>query len=178
MSTKKTELKVTINCEKCKTEVLKAVAKLTGVDSVAVTADEGTVTVVGTVDPVCVITAIRKTGKFSEITSVGPPKKPDPEPDLPEPCPSLPACCVDSVAVTADKGTVTVVGTVDPVCVITAIRKTGKFSEITSVGPPKKPDPPKPDPPKPCPPLPACCKQCQLVGVSYVTYDSAPCSIL
>lgn len=79
---------------------------------------------------------------------------------------------------TAEKGTVTVVGTVDPVCVIIAIRKSGKFEEITNVGPPKKPDPPKPDPPKlACPPLPACCTQCQFVGVSY-TYDSAPCSIL
>lgn len=79
---------------------------------------------------------------------------------------------------TAEKGTVTVVGTVDPVCVIIAIRKGGKFAEITSVGPPKKPDPPKRDPPKPaCPPLPACCKQCQLVGFIY-TNDSAPCSIL
>ncbi|KAL2491045.1 Heavy metal transport/detoxification superfamily protein [Abeliophyllum distichum] len=116
MATKKTELKVTINCEKCKSQVLKAVAKLTG---------------------------------------------------------------IDEVTLNAEKGILTIVGSVDPVCIITAIRKTGRFVEITSVGPPKKPDPPKPaDPPKPCPPLPACCKQCQLVGVSYVTYDSARCSIL
>ncbi|KAL2513832.1 Heavy metal transport/detoxification superfamily protein [Forsythia ovata] len=114
MATKKIELKVTINCEKCKTEVLKPVAKLTGIDEVTLNAEKGTLTVVGSVDPVSIITAIRKTGKFVEITSVGPPKKPDP----------------------------------------------------------------KPDPAKPCTPLPACCKQCQLVGVSYVIYDSAPCSIL
>ncbi|KAI3445502.1 hypothetical protein Pfo_002167 [Paulownia fortunei] len=51
MSTKKTELKVTINCEKCKTEVLKAVSKLIGVDEVTVNAEKGTLTVVGSVDP-------------------------------------------------------------------------------------------------------------------------------
>ncbi|KAL2513789.1 heavy metal-associated isoprenylated plant protein 43-like [Forsythia ovata] len=91
----KIELKVTIYCEKCKTEVLKPVAKLKGIDEVTLNAEKGTLTVVGTVDPVSIITAIRKTRKFVEITSVGPPKKPDsPKPvDTPNPCPPLPACC-------------------------------------------------------------------------------------
>ncbi|KAI3448416.1 hypothetical protein Pfo_005081 [Paulownia fortunei] len=120
MSTKKTELKVSINCQKCKTAVLKAVAKLIGVDEVKLDAEKGILTVVGTVDPVCVATRVRKAGNFAEITSVGPPKKPDPP----------------------------------------------------------KPKPPEPEKPKPSVPLPPCCQQCQLVGVSYVTYDGAVCSIL
>ncbi|CAI9769255.1 unnamed protein product [Fraxinus pennsylvanica] len=93
MSTKKIELKVTINCLKCKTEILKAVAKLTAVDSVTVDVEKGTLTVVGGVDPVCIVTSIRKTGKCAEITSVGPPKKPEPKKESPKkPC-KLPACC-------------------------------------------------------------------------------------
>ncbi|KAK4476778.1 hypothetical protein RD792_015938 [Penstemon davidsonii] len=112
MTILKIVIKVAINCQKCKTQVLKAVAKLTG---------------------------------------------------------------VDEVTVDAEKGTLTVVGSVDPVCVITNVRKTGKYAEITSVGPPKKPDPPKPEP---CKPLPRCCKECQLVAVSHVTYENGGCSIL
>ncbi|CAA3012723.1 heavy metal-associated isoprenylated plant 2 [Olea europaea subsp. europaea] len=97
MSTKKTELKVTISCRKCKTEVLKAVAKLTGVDSVTVDVEKGILTVVGSVDPVCIVKSIRKTGKCAAIISVGPPKKPDPpkekEKEKEKPVCTLPACC-------------------------------------------------------------------------------------
>lgn len=83
----------------------------------------------------------------------------------------------------AEQGTLTVVGSVDPVSITTQVRKAGKFAEILSVGPPKKPDPPEPKPteperPKPCQPLPECCKQCQLIGVNYVAYDEGVCSIL
>ncbi|XP_027162056.1 heavy metal-associated isoprenylated plant protein 43 [Coffea eugenioides] len=98
---KKTEVKVNINCHKCKSDVLKAVTKLQGVDQVTADAAKGIVTVVGEVDPVCVITRVRKTGKFAEIISVGPPKKPDPpktvpaKPDKPDndpPKPLPPSC--------------------------------------------------------------------------------------
>nr|XP_027102508.1 heavy metal-associated isoprenylated plant protein 2-like [Coffea arabica] len=71
---KKTEVKVNINCHKCKSEVLKAVTKLQGIDQVTADAAKGILTVVGEVDPVCVITRVRKTGKDAEIISVGPPK--------------------------------------------------------------------------------------------------------
>ncbi|KAL0335359.1 UNVERIFIED_CONTAM: Heavy metal-associated isoprenylated plant protein 2 [Sesamum radiatum] len=74
MSAKKIELKVGIYCEKCKTRVLKAVAKLKGVDEITVNAEKGILTVVGTVDPVCVTTQVRKAGNYAEITSVGPPR--------------------------------------------------------------------------------------------------------
>ncbi|KAL3520498.1 hypothetical protein ACH5RR_018647 [Cinchona calisaya] len=97
---KKTEMKVNINCEKCKTQVLKAVTKLEGVDQVTVDAEKGILTVVGAVDPVCVATKVRKTGKNAEILSVGPPKKPDPpksDPSKPKP---LPPCCPNCQFVT------------------------------------------------------------------------------
>ncbi|KAL3814594.1 hypothetical protein ACJIZ3_015862 [Penstemon smallii] len=99
MAILKIVLKVAINCKRCKTEVLKAVAKLTGVDEVTVDEEKGILTVVGSVDPVCVITNVRKVSKSAEITSVGPPKKPDdpPKPKPPEPdktkCKPLPPCC-------------------------------------------------------------------------------------
>ncbi|KAL7082239.1 hypothetical protein ACP275_14G087100 [Erythranthe tilingii] len=116
MSVKQIELKVSINCQQCKIEVLKAVTKLTGVDMVKLDAEKGILTVLGSVDPVCVATRIRKAGNHAEITSVGPPK------------------------------------------------------------PPERPKPPETEKPKPLPP---CCKQCQLVAVSFLTYDSPPaCSIL
>ncbi|KAG8369000.1 hypothetical protein BUALT_Bualt15G0104700 [Buddleja alternifolia] len=120
MSIKKIVLKVTINCQKCKTEVLKAVSKLTGVDEVTVDGEKGILTVVGSVDPVCIATQLKKAKIYAEITSVGPPKKPD-----------------------------------DP-----------------------KPKPTESDKPKPCQPLPPCCNRCELVAVSYVTYDDGKCSIL
>ncbi|KAL0289611.1 UNVERIFIED_CONTAM: Heavy metal-associated isoprenylated plant protein 2 [Sesamum calycinum] len=90
MSAKKIELKVGIYCEKCKTRVLKAVAKLKGI-----------LTVVGTVDPVCVTTQVRKAGNYAEITSVGaarkkpePPKTKTSQPEKPKPVqPRLPPCC-------------------------------------------------------------------------------------
>ncbi|KAK4402071.1 Heavy metal-associated isoprenylated plant protein 2 [Sesamum angolense] len=99
MSAKKIELKVGIYCEKCKTRVLKAVAKLKGVDEITVNAEKGILTVVGTVDPVCVTTQVRKAGNYAEITSVGPPKKPEtpkpkpPETEKPKPVQPLPPCC-------------------------------------------------------------------------------------
>ncbi|KAF5946856.1 hypothetical protein HYC85_017084 [Camellia sinensis] len=68
---------------------------------------------------------------------------------------------IDQVSVDAEKGTLTVIGNVDPVCVTTQVRrKTGKVVELISVGPPKPPDP-KPQPSKPPICLPPCCKECQ-----------------
>ncbi|XP_052205874.1 heavy metal-associated isoprenylated plant protein 43-like [Diospyros lotus] len=82
---KKTELKVSIPCQKSRTQVLKAVAKLAGVDQMSVDGQKGTLTVVGEVDPILVAKAVRKTGSVAEIISVGPPKPPEkkPEPEKP-----------------------------------------------------------------------------------------------
>ncbi|CAK9141466.1 unnamed protein product [Ilex paraguariensis] len=82
---------------------------------------------------------------------------------------------IDSIAVDAEKWTLTVVGDVDPVRLVEQIRKIGKGAEIMSVGPPK----PKPAEPKEVHnPLPTCCKECQLVAVNYLPYEGGYCSIL
>ncbi|KAJ0752439.1 putative heavy metal-associated domain, HMA, heavy metal-associated domain superfamily [Helianthus annuus] len=72
------ELKVCMDCEKCKRNVLKSVAKLSGVDQVSADLEKHTLVVVGDVDPVCVVKSIRKTGKIVKIVTVGQLKKPDP----------------------------------------------------------------------------------------------------
>lgn len=81
------------------------------------------------------------------------------------------------VVVDGEKGTLRVVGDVDPVLVVKRPRKAGKVAEIISVGPPK------PSQPKQIPSvflLPPCCNQCELVGViSYASYfDGGACTIL
>ncbi|KAK2966197.1 hypothetical protein RJ640_008763, partial [Escallonia rubra] len=116
----KIELKVGIYCERCKRDVLKAITKLRGIDNVSVDTGKGMVTIIGDVDPVCVTKQVRKTGKVTELFSVGPPAKEKPKES-------------------------------------------------------KEPKPPKSPPQKPLPP---CCKECQLVAVSYTFYDGGVCSIL
>ncbi|KAL5767026.1 hypothetical protein ACOSQ2_013809 [Xanthoceras sorbifolium] len=89
---KKTVIKVNIYCQICKSDVLKAVTKLTGINEIFVDGEKGTLTVVGDVDPVCVIKKLRKIGKVAEIETVGPPKPPEPKPPVILP---LPPCCKD-----------------------------------------------------------------------------------
>lgn len=92
------------------------------------------------------------------------------------------------MSIDIEKGTLTVVGGVDPVCIINRLRKCRGDAMIDSVGaPPKPPDDKKvpacckpclpPCPPAaycnpclpPCPPAPMC---------GYVEYDPNPCVIL
>lgn len=99
-----------------------------------------------------------------------------------------------------NKGTLTVVGDVEPVPIFKALKKIGETPEIVSVGPPK-PQRCQPycycgscqsysysdqqqkwwDPLKPSCPLPcnrSWCNQCELVAVEYPSaYDSGQCSI-
>ncbi|KAJ4721789.1 Heavy metal-associated isoprenylated plant protein [Melia azedarach] len=89
---KKIVVKVNINCQICKTDVLKAVTKLSGIDQLSVDGEKGTLTVIGEVDPVLIVERLRKIGKTAEITSVGPPKPPEPESPK-QPPPPLPSCC-------------------------------------------------------------------------------------
>nr|DAD24928.1 TPA_asm: hypothetical protein HUJ06_026392 [Nelumbo nucifera] len=107
-------LKVTsINCNRCKAEILTAVTKLLGIDKISVDMEQGTLFVSGEVDPAQVANQVRKIGKVAEIISVGPlkaaetprqetekkvetPEEPDElpfplkEPDHPN---SFPRCC-------------------------------------------------------------------------------------
>ncbi|OWM72360.1 hypothetical protein CDL15_Pgr018245 [Punica granatum] len=84
---------------------------------------------------------------------------------------------IDEISVDAEKGTLTVVGEVDPVLIVKQLRKIKKGASIDSVGP-KKPPEKKPEPLKVCD-LPPCCKSCQLVAVPvYDDYGYGRCSIL
>ncbi|KAM0016477.1 putative heavy metal-associated domain, HMA, heavy metal-associated domain superfamily [Helianthus debilis subsp. tardiflorus] len=79
----KIEVEVNMHCEKCRTDVLKSVTKLSGIDQVSVDLEKQVLVVVGDdVDPVSVVERVKKTGKRAKIITVGPSKKPDP-PDSP-----------------------------------------------------------------------------------------------
>ncbi|XP_030529540.1 heavy metal-associated isoprenylated plant protein 2 [Rhodamnia argentea] len=89
---KKTVVKVSITGEKEKRDVLKAVAKLEGINELSMDVAKGTLTVIGDADPVCIITCLRKKcGRCAEIQTVGPPKPEKPKPKCPSPC-RLPPC--------------------------------------------------------------------------------------
>ncbi|KAL8114958.1 hypothetical protein AgCh_021689 [Apium graveolens] len=64
-----------MKCLKCRTQVLKAVTKLSGVDHVSASVANEIVTIIGDVDPVLVTSKVRKAGKRAEIISVAPAKK-------------------------------------------------------------------------------------------------------
>ncbi|XP_052205297.1 heavy metal-associated isoprenylated plant protein 2-like [Diospyros lotus] len=94
---KVTELKVCISCEKCKTQILKAVTKLEGIVEVSVDEQKGILKVVGDVDPIQVAKQVRKTGKTAVFGSVSEPKPANPSPEKPKPAnpppAPLPSCC-------------------------------------------------------------------------------------
>ncbi|CAD5332756.1 unnamed protein product [Arabidopsis thaliana] len=92
MTTKKIEIKVDIDCEKCKHAIMEAVTELEGVNIVSLDQEKSILTVVGTMDPVCVAEQLKKINKKPVVISVGPPKKPDPKPDpKKDPC-FIPYC--------------------------------------------------------------------------------------
>nr|DAD24929.1 TPA_asm: hypothetical protein HUJ06_026393 [Nelumbo nucifera] len=125
MGVKKSVIKVNINCQICKTEVLKAVTKLmvmlanslilnekfdysfflwfTDIDEVSVDSEKQTVSVTGLVDPVDVVKQITKVGKVAEVISVGPPTKPE-SPKKPDDQKPLPPCCNDCQLVAVSYG--------------------------------------------------------------------------
>nr|DAD40785.1 TPA_asm: hypothetical protein HUJ06_015108 [Nelumbo nucifera] len=70
-----TVMKVNIYCQKCKQELISAISGLRGVDKVEVDVANGTLTVTGTVDPYDVLIHTKKTGKFVDVVSIGPPPK-------------------------------------------------------------------------------------------------------
>jgi hypothetical protein len=66
---------------KCKSEILAAVSKLQGIKSMDIDAEKCTLTVVGTVDPVCVVMRLKKKCFAAAIVSVE-----DDKPKKKEPC--------------------------------------------------------------------------------------------
>ncbi|KAJ4781602.1 Heavy metal transport/detoxification superfamily protein [Rhynchospora pubera] len=93
---KKIVVKVSIFCEKCKTLTLKTVAKLEGIQSLNLDAEKGTLTVVGSVDPVCIVSALKKKKRPAQIESVGPSeekKEDEKKKECEEACKKFMECC-------------------------------------------------------------------------------------
>ncbi|KAJ1690570.1 hypothetical protein LUZ63_014725 [Rhynchospora breviuscula] len=65
-------LEVTLSSNKSSTSILTIVAKLDGVKSMKLDEKKNRLTVVGDVDPVSIVEAIRKKKKHAKIVSVGP----------------------------------------------------------------------------------------------------------
>ncbi|XP_042415088.1 heavy metal-associated isoprenylated plant protein 2-like [Zingiber officinale] len=91
MPEKKIVLKVIIMCNKCKVSVMRTVVKFDGVTSVALDVEKSTVTIVGTVDAVLIVKALRKAKKQAEIVTVEKPDKKDEKKS--ESSKDLPPCC-------------------------------------------------------------------------------------
>ncbi|KAI4366354.1 hypothetical protein MLD38_022241 [Melastoma candidum] len=81
-----------LRCSKCMMKVMKSVAGLEGITSIALDPSKSTVTVIGEADPVKIIKKMRKCRKSAYIMSIGPPKdekkddKKDPIPQTPKTC--------------------------------------------------------------------------------------------
>ncbi|KAI7993237.1 Heavy metal-associated isoprenylated plant protein 43 [Camellia lanceoleosa] len=95
MEVKKMEVKVSIHCHKCKSDVLKSVTKLQGIDQISVDSEKGILTIIGNVDPVLVATQVRKTKKVADFIGVSPPKAKEKKLDPPksEPTKCIPDRC-------------------------------------------------------------------------------------
>ncbi|XP_021775347.1 heavy metal-associated isoprenylated plant protein 39-like [Chenopodium quinoa] len=74
MAKKRTVIKVAIINKKCQTDIMKAVAKIDGIEKLEVDVSKGTLTIIGEVEPVPIFKKLKKIGKAPEIISVGPPR--------------------------------------------------------------------------------------------------------
>ncbi|XP_039851294.1 uncharacterized protein PF07_0086-like, partial [Panicum virgatum] len=79
-SLQKIVIKADLVGQKCKSEILAAVSKLQGIKSLDIDAEKCTLTVVGTVDPVCVVLRLKKKCFAASIVSVEDDKPKDKDP--------------------------------------------------------------------------------------------------
>lgn len=82
MEIKKAVLKVELHDEKAKKKAMKIVSGLSGVDSVSIDMKDKKMTVIGGIDPVCIVAKLRKLC-HTEIVTVGPAKEPEKKKDDP-----------------------------------------------------------------------------------------------
>ncbi|KAK1277334.1 hypothetical protein QJS04_geneDACA015757 [Acorus gramineus] len=82
----------------------------------------------------------------------------------------------DSITVDTEKGTTTVVGSIDPVLVVRKLRRRRKVVGIISIEPSKPPETPKQPANKKTQPFPLCCIHCLVYTVSY--HEPSSCTIV
>ncbi|CAH8361969.1 unnamed protein product [Eruca vesicaria subsp. sativa] len=85
-------MKVDINCGKCKNAIMQAVAEIEGINQVVLDEEKSLLTVVGTMDPICVAEKLRKIKQKPVVVNIGPPKPPEAKKEEPKKEETKPVC--------------------------------------------------------------------------------------
>ncbi|OEL23851.1 hypothetical protein BAE44_0015130, partial [Dichanthelium oligosanthes] len=102
----KTVLRADLIGSNCKMAILSTVAKLEGIKSMDIDAENCTLTVVGTVDPVAIVLELKKACLAAVIISVedDKPKEPEPAPEPEPPKEGYPCHCREACVQACEKG--------------------------------------------------------------------------